>query len=116
MGGAIPEFREAVLKSEKNRIVGVVAFVVCFAVLAIVRIFALGSAMSRWGLVLAVLVIVLELGLLREVNRVLRSAHNIPGSVWYLSTVLESLFPAVGIAFLVSNRLLPDYRPLEVGL
>jgi hypothetical protein len=32
--------------------------------------------------------------------------------VWSLSTALESLFPAVGVAFLASTRLLPDYRPL----
>ena len=32
--------------------------------------------------------------------------------MWYVSSILECLFPAVGVASLVSNRLLPDYRPL----
>ena len=107
-----PAFRHALLKSEKKRIVGVIAFVAFFAVLAIVRIFVLGSAMSRWGLLVAALVIAFELGLLRAVNRVLRLGGDIADSVWKLSTALESLFPAVGVAFLVSTRLLPDYRPL----
>ena len=53
-------FRHALLKSEKKRIVGVIVFVCFFAVLAIVRIFVLGSAMSRWGVVVAALVIAYE--------------------------------------------------------
>jgi serine phosphatase RsbU (regulator of sigma subunit) len=105
-------FRHALLKSEKKRIVGVIVFVCCFAVLAAVRIFVLGSAMSRWGLVVAALVIAFELGLYRAVNWSLRSGKDISRFVWYLSSVLECLFPAVGVAFLTSTRLLPDYRPL----
>jgi serine phosphatase RsbU (regulator of sigma subunit) len=105
-------FRHALLKSEKKRIVGVIVFVCFFAVLAIVRIFVLGSAMSRWGLVVAALVIAFELGLYRAVNQSLHSGKDISNFVWYVSNVLECLFPAVGVAFLASTRLLPDYRPL----
>jgi serine phosphatase RsbU (regulator of sigma subunit) len=107
-----PAFRQALLKSEKKRIVGVIAFITFFGVLAILRIFVLGSAMSRWGILATALVIAFELGLLRAVNQVLRSGGDLANSVWYLSTVLESLFPALGVAFLVSSRLLSDYRPL----
>jgi hypothetical protein len=88
-------FRYALLKSEKKRIVGVIVFVCCFAVLAAVRIFVLGSAMSRWGLVVAALVIVFEVGLYRAVNGSLHSGKDISNIVWYLSSVLECLFPAV---------------------
>jgi serine phosphatase RsbU (regulator of sigma subunit) len=112
MREASPAFRHALLESEKKRIVGVIAFVSFFAVLAFVRIFVLGSAMSRWSLVVAALVVAFELGLFRAVNRGLQSGKDIPNSVWYVSGSLECLFPAVGVAFLVSNRLLPDYRPL----
>jgi len=112
MREASPAFRQALLKSEKKRIVGVIAFVSFFAFLAAVRIFVLGSAMSRWGLVVAALVIAFELGLYRAVNRSLHSGKDISHFVWYLSSVLECLFPAVGVAFLASPRLLPDYRPL----
>ena len=105
-------FRHALLKSEKRRIVGVIVFVCFFAVLAIVRIFVLGSAMSRWGLVVAALVIAFELGLYRAVNRSLHSGKDISNFVWYFSSVLECLFPAVGVALLASTRLLPDYRSL----
>jgi serine phosphatase RsbU (regulator of sigma subunit) len=112
MREASQAFRHALLKSEKKRIIGVIAFASFFAVLAAVRIFVLGSAMSRWSLVVAALVIAYELGLFRAVNRSLESGKDISNSMWYVSSILECLFPAVGVAFLVSNRLLPDYRPL----
>lgn len=105
-------FRHALLRSEKKRIIGVVLFVCYFAVHAIVRIFALGSAMSRWGLVLAALLIAFEFGLYRTVDRSLHSGNDISIFVWYVSSVVECLFPAVGVAFLASTRLAPDYRPL----
>jgi len=107
-----PAFRQALLRSEKKRIVGVIVFVAFFSVLAIVRIYVLGSAMSRWGLVVSALVIAFELGLYRAVNQSLHSGQSISNFLWYGSSILECLFPAVGVAFLASNRLLPDYRPL----
>ena len=107
-----PAFRHALLKSEKKRIVGVIVFVCFFAALAVVRIFVLGSAMSRWGLVAAAVVIAFELGLYRLVDRSLQLGKDISDFPWYLSCVLECLFPAIGVAFLASTRLLPDYRPL----
>lgn len=109
---ASPAFRRAMLKSETKRIVGVISFVLVFAVLAVVRIFVLGSAMSRLGLVAAALMIAFELVLLRAVNRELRSGNGMPKVLWNSSIALESLFPALGIAFLASSRLSPDYRPL----
>ena len=107
-----PAFRHALLRSEKRRIVGVIVFVGFFSVLAIVRIYVLGSAMSRWGLLVSTLVIAFELGLYRAVNHSLHSGQSISNFLWYGSSILECLFPAVGVAFLASTRLLPDYRPL----
>jgi hypothetical protein len=104
-------FRHALLKSEKKRIVGVILFVCCFAAFAIVRIFVLGSAMSRWGLVVAALVIAFEVGLYRAVNGSLHSGKDISNFVWYLSSVLECLFPAVGVAFLTSTDSCPTIDP-----
>jgi serine phosphatase RsbU (regulator of sigma subunit) len=105
-------FRQATLNSETKRIVGVISFILFFAVLAIVRIFVLGSAMNRWGLVAAALMIAFELLLLRAVNTALRSGHDLPKIIWNSSIALECLFPALGIAFLASSRILPAYRPL----
>jgi serine phosphatase RsbU (regulator of sigma subunit) len=105
-------FREALLTSEKKRIVAIVVFIIFFALLAAVRIFVLGSAMSRWGLLIAAFAIIFEVQLWRRVNQAMEAEEDVPGWVWYFSTAFESLFPTVGVAFLVSTRLLPDYRPL----
>ncbi|HTT24403.1 MAG TPA: PP2C family protein-serine/threonine phosphatase [Candidatus Sulfotelmatobacter sp.] len=77
-----------------------------------VRIFVMGSAMNRWSLIAAALMIAFELLSLRAANRALRSGEDIPKVIWNSSIALESLFPALGISFLASSRLLPDYRPL----
>lgn len=107
-----PAFRQALLKSEKKRIFLVTLFAAFFLALAFVRIFVLGSAMSRWGLLATALLIAWELGVLHVVNRSLRSGIDIPYSVWYFTSVIESLFPTIGVAFLSSNRLVSDYRSL----
>jgi len=105
-------FQQALLRSEKKRVVAAILFLLVFAALMLVRIFVLGSAMSRWGLLTLLSLIAFEFALLRAINRVLLSGADIPQRVWYLSVMLESLCPAVGIAFLTSSRLPQDYRPL----
>jgi serine phosphatase RsbU (regulator of sigma subunit) len=109
---ASPAFRRAMLRSEIKRIIGVISFVLFFAALAMIRIFVMGSKMNRWSLVAAGLMIAFELLQLREVNKALGSGVEVPQVIWDASIALESLFPAVGIAFLASSRLLPEYRPL----
>jgi serine phosphatase RsbU (regulator of sigma subunit) len=107
-----PAFRQALLKSEKKRILGIVVFVLFFVLLAAVRIFALGSSMSPWGLITAAILIAFELGLFWAVNRALQSGKAVSKFAWYWILTLESLFPASGIAFLSSTHLHADYRPL----
>jgi hypothetical protein len=105
-------FRQALLKSEKKRIFAVVAFALFFAILAAVRIFVFGSAMSRWGLVTAAALIGFEFGLLWLVDRALQLGKDVLPFVWYCTLTLESLFPAVGVALTLSAEIHPDYRPL----
>src|SRR5215831_2074860 len=105
-------FGQALLKSEKKRILGVIVFVLFFALLGAIRIFVLGSAMSRWGLLTAAILIALELGLFQAVNRALQTDKRVSPLAWYSTLMLESLFPASGVAFLSSSNLHADYRPL----
>ena len=105
-------FRQVLLRSEKKRVVVAILFLSIFEVLMLIRIFVLGSAMSRWGVLTLFSLIAFEIGLLRTINRVLSSGADIPQAVWYISVTFESLCPAVGIAFLTSSRLPQDYRPL----
>ena len=83
-----------------------------FAILVAVRIFVFGSAMGRYGFLAAAILIAFELWLLRAVNSALHSGQSVPSFLWYSSIALESLFPAVGVAFFASTRLFVDYRPL----
>ena len=112
IGEMSPAFRGALLKSERKRIFAVLSFVLFFALLAAVRIFLLGSAMGRYGLLAASILIAFELWLLRIVNRALHAGQMVPQFWWYSSLALESLFPTAGIAFFASTQLHGDYRPL----
>jgi serine phosphatase RsbU (regulator of sigma subunit) len=105
-------FGQALLKSEKKRILGVIVFVLFFVLLAAVRIFVLGSAMSRWGLLTAAILIAFELVLFWTVNWALQLGKAVSQFTWYCALTLESLFPASGVAFLSSTQLHADYRPL----
>ncbi|HXY06725.1 MAG TPA: PP2C family protein-serine/threonine phosphatase [Terriglobales bacterium] len=110
--GVSPAFRQSLLRSEKKRAIGIILFLSLFAVLMFIRIFVLGSAMSPWGFFVVATLIAFELGLFHAVNQALNDDGDIPHQVLYLVLALESLCPAVGIAFAASSRLLPDYRPL----
>src|SRR5262249_24226649 len=98
-------FQQALLRSEKKRAMATILFLATFEVLMFVRIFVFGSAMSRSGFFAVLCLIGFEFWLLRRVGRALSSGGDIPDRVWYLSVTLESLLPAVGVAFLTSIRL-----------
>lgn len=57
-------FRQALLRSEKKRVVAAILLLSIFGVLMLIRIFVLGSAMSRWGLLAVLSLIAFEFGLL----------------------------------------------------
>ena len=102
--------------SERKRTIGIILFISFFAVLTFIRIFILGSAMSRWGFFVLAILVAFEFGFLLVVNHALNSDGDIPREVLYLVLALESLCPAVGVAFATSSRLLPDYHAPGTGL
>lgn len=105
-------FHQALLRSEKRRIVVVMAFVIVFTLLISIRIFVYGSAMSPWSVFASVLLVGYELLVLRMVDHALRQGTDLPSGLWIFTVILESCFPAIGIAFLASPRLEAAYRPL----
>jgi serine phosphatase RsbU (regulator of sigma subunit) len=105
-------FQEELLRSEKRRIRGVIAFVVALTVAITIRILIYRSAMSPWGFVALLLLVAYESFVLREVNRALATGKNLPERHWPLSIIVETAFPAIGIAFLASPRLEVEYRAL----
>jgi serine phosphatase RsbU (regulator of sigma subunit) len=105
-------FQQELLRSEKRRIFGVMAFVAALTLAITIRIVLYRSEMSPWGFVALFLLVAYEIFVLREVNRALAAGKNLPGEHWPLSIILETSFPAIGIAFLASPRLDVAYRPL----
>lgn len=105
-------FQRALLQSERHRILGVVTFVTVFTGIVVLRILVYGSQMSPWGIVALVLLVAYEFGMLRIVDRCRREDKKLLPGLWLLTVLLESSFPAIGIAFLSSPRLEPAYRPL----
>ena len=105
-------FQKAQLQSERHRIFGVVAFVTLFTAIVGLRIVVYGSQMSPWGIVALVVLVAYEFVALRFVDRCLHAEKELPRGLWFLTVLLESSFPAVGIAFLSSPRLEAAYRPL----
>ena len=105
-------FRQARLRSERYRIQGVIVFVFIFTILIAIRIFVFGSPVSPWGISASLGLIAYELVLLRAVLWAEKKGRDLPFRAWVASVIVETSFPAIGIAFLVSPRLEAAYRPL----
>jgi hypothetical protein len=105
-------FRQALLKSERLRIQAVIVFVIAFAGAIAIRILVYGSAMNRLGMLASFLLVAYEVAALRAVDQALKRGNNLSTGVWWSTILLESCFPAVGIAFFASTRLETAYRPL----
>jgi serine phosphatase RsbU (regulator of sigma subunit) len=105
-------FENALLRTERLRILGVIAIIVIFGVAAAFRIYAFGSRMSHVAVFGAIGFVGYEVLVLRLVQRSIRSGPRIPDWFWTVNIVIEMAIPAMGVAFLMSDRLIIDYRPL----
>ena len=109
-------FHYAQLESERLRVFAVLAFVIIFILVTLVRVFLIrtvsGTTPWGWNLTLASTVIVYELWILHKTNLALKAVRNLPKLFWVLSTILETSTPAFGIAFLTSEHIEAVYRPL----
>ena len=108
-------FRQARLQSERHRILGVIVFVFIFAVLMAIRIVVFRSRISPWGVVASVGLMAFEVVMLRAVMWAQKKGQDLPLGAWVAGVILETSFPAIGIAFLVSPRLEDIYRPLATA-
>jgi len=105
-------FQQALLRSEKKRTIAIILFLSFFAVLMFVRMLSHRAAMSHWGFVAVTILIAFECGSLFVVSQAMQVGGDVPDTLFYLCEILESLCPAVGIAFASNSHLLPEYRPL----
>jgi len=111
-----PAFRQALLKSERLRIL-ILLVAVGIAVLArLIRTLVAwnpeNAAALLWMVFFACLFVAVDVIVLRVIRAAIASGKSSPHSAWLLNILLETCFPAVLIAFMSSPRLAPEYRPL----
>jgi hypothetical protein len=105
-------FHRALLRTECLRILGSILVISIFALTAAIRIFLFGSHVNHNGLYGAVVFVGYEFLVLRAVQRSIDKAVTIPDWFWTINVIIEMSMPSLAAAFLVSNRIIPEYRPL----
>ena len=105
-------FRKATLQTERLRILGSIFILGLFVVTGALRIYFFGSHLNHIGLYCAVIMIFYELLVFRAVEASITSSHEIPNWFWTVNVIIEMSAPSLAVAYLASDRLLADYRPL----
>jgi len=110
-------FQEALLKSEHLRIRIVLGAILAAFLLRTIRGIILGGGHENfisWLMMFGLLglFVTYEFLMLRAVNRAIQGARLLPNWMWFSSILLESLLPALAVAFLSSDSIDPIYRPL----
>ena len=111
-----PAFRQALLKSERLRIL------ILFFAIGVASLFRVIRTLVAWtpenardllwlGVCLAVLVVI-ELFVLRAIGPAIKSADSLSKPYWRFNILLETCFPAVVIAFVSSSTIAPELRAL----
>jgi serine phosphatase RsbU (regulator of sigma subunit) len=107
-----PAFEAALLKTERLRIIGVIVIVSVFAITGSIRIYLFGSHMNHIGVYGSIAFLMYELLILRAIDRSIKSQSPLSKMFWTQNIVIEMCMPVVGLAFLVSDRIPLDYRPV----
>jgi serine phosphatase RsbU (regulator of sigma subunit) len=108
--------RLAELRSERVRILGLLAFIGIFFLVLSFRLFFLHTTLytmhTGWNFAFSLILAAYEYLMLRLVDRAIRKGENFPKSLWVSTTILETAIPAIGIAWLGSASIDPAYRPI----
>ena len=110
-------FREALLKSEHLRIRIVLGAIIAAFLLRTIRGTILGGDRENlvsWLMMLGLLslFVTYEFAILRAVNRAIQRVRELANWIWLSNILLETLLPALAVAFLSSASIDPIYRPL----
>jgi len=108
-------FGQALLRSERLRILGSILIISVFVITGTIRISLFGSHMSHIGLYWAAVLVGYEALVFRAVQHSIRSGTFIADWFWTINVIIEMSMPALAVAFLVSDRIAPDYRPLATS-
>jgi serine phosphatase RsbU (regulator of sigma subunit) len=109
-------FRQAQLKSERLRILIIIAGVTTIVALRILgTVLVMNDDSVRVvteGAFIAAIFVSIELWMLREVRRALNGGPDLPRWAWIGSLIFEASLPAIGLAFLTGASVDFPYRPV----
>lgn len=109
-------FRQALLRSERLRIRIVLGAIAAAFLLRTLRAQIVGGHenLLSWLMMLALLglFVTYEFAMLRAVNRAIQKDGELANWMWFSSIILETLLPALAVAFLSSPSIDPLYQPL----
>jgi Stage II sporulation protein E (SpoIIE) len=111
-----PAFRQALLKSERLRIL-ILFIAIGIAILArLIRTLIAwnpnNASALLWLILCAAVLVVVDLFVIHAIRLAITSGKPLSHPVWLLNILVETCFPAVLIAFMSSPTLGPEYRPL----
>ncbi len=109
-------FKQAALRSERIRIIGLLGGVVAVLAVVLFRALLFGSSEEiRYLpgiLVLLVCLMAYESLVLVLVNRLIQSERDLPSWASLLNLFIETLFPTIGLLLLTQSAFLGPYRAL----
>ena len=109
-------FQQALLKSERLRILIVLGAIGAALIVRTIRTIILHSPEDLHLWLLTFLSIALFVGyeslMLRAVNRAIQIGGDLKNATWISNIIVESCLPALAVAFLSSASIDPAYRPL----
>ncbi|MDM8008285.1 MAG: PP2C family protein-serine/threonine phosphatase [Phycisphaerae bacterium] len=113
-------FRQAELRSERLRIIGILSFLGLFWFVSLFRMLILVDRVStdRWlgASIGLALFLVYELLMLLAVRRAIRLKKDLPAVAWMLNLIIETSLPAVMLALASSPAIPQVYRPLATPI
>jgi len=109
-------FQQALLKSERLRILIVLGTIAVALLLRTIRTVVAGGSenVSSWFITFELLALfaIYESAMLIAVNRSLRKGKDLSNSVWVTNIVVETFLPALGLVLIRSSSIDVAYRPL----
>jgi serine phosphatase RsbU (regulator of sigma subunit) len=111
-----PAFRNALLKSERFRILVVLSALAAFFVERSIRTLLVHGPedIKLWSVTATIIgaFAVYELLMLRRVWWISSSNRPIPAFAWYFSVFVETALPAFALVFITSDAIIPQYKAL----
>ena len=108
-----PGFYRAILRSERQRILGLLALLAACVIYTILRGLRVEGFNLLWVQTAALLIVMAhEVRVLLSVKRALRGGKDVPAATWVVNVVLESQIPTISLFLLLLSHWMTPYQVL----